>query len=104
MALDAYGPDSAAGRGKADAQSPPDAVNDLKETLRAQLFDKPVKLHALATRAADQRRREEITAKIHAAQEVVTSLEQGDIGPKLAARHLRKHLEEAKRLLGGGQR
>ena len=93
MALDAYGPDSAAGRGKADAQE-----------ARPLLTEKPVKLHALATRAADQRRRDEIHAKIHAAQEVVTSLEQGYMGPGLAARHLRKHLEEAKRLLGGGQR
>jgi hypothetical protein len=53
--------------------------------------------------AASPRKRlgDEARGELHAAQEVILSLERGEISLTLAARHLRSHLERARRLIGG---
>ncbi len=45
---------------------------------------------------------DELRAKIVAAQEVLLSLERGEISQKLAQQHLKRYLDDAKKLLGGG--
>jgi len=93
MALDAYGPDSASRRGKADAEMHPSIrareADDRRHHLRQG------RRHGAEPSAAA------IHAEIAAAQTLLTALDAGEISPRLASQQIARHLAEAKRLLGG---
>jgi len=98
MALDAYGPDSAGRRGKADVQQHPSISAREAEDRRHVLgrARRPLEPRGEQSHAA-------VHAEIAAAQTLLTALDAGQISPKLASQQIGRHLAAAKRLLGGGR-